>query len=224
MDDLLTFRANQYAALGDPNRLAIADVLATGDHTPTALAELTGLSSNLLAFHLNVLANAQIITRTRSEGDKRRRYVTLHHNAPALEHTPRTTGTVLFVCTHNQARSQFAAALWRHYTGHPALSAGATPAKAPDPTAVSVAEQFGMDTSSWKTAGYTDITTRPDVVISVCDRAYESGVPFNAHVWHWSIPDPNGRPRSQYEQTVRQLDRRITRLLAQNDRVEAISA
>lgn len=214
---MLTFRAAQYAALGDPHRLAIVDALTTGDHTPTQLAELTALPSNLLAFHLRVLADAQLIRRIKSEGDKRRRYVTLHDRAPQTGQPVLNARTsILFVCTHNQARSQFAAALWRRHTGMPALSAGVKPAAAPDKKAVAVALTFGLDAADWHTAGYGDVTTTPEVVISVCDRAYEAGVPFTAATHHWSVADPAGQPRTQYENTMRHLDRRISRLLATN--------
>lgn len=217
MNETLTFRAAQYAALGDPHRLAIVDALTTGDHTPTKLAELTTLPSNLLAFHLRVLANAQLIRRVKSEGDQRRRYVTLHELAPQPSETVMTLSTpVLFVGTHNQARSQFAAALWRRHTDMPALCAGAKPATAPDPKAVAVARTFGLDVAGWHTCGYGDITTAPGVVISVCDRVYEAGVPFTAATHHWSVADPAGQSRAHYEDTMRHLDRRISRLLAKD--------
>lgn len=215
MTSSLTFRAAQYAALGDPHRLAIVDALTIGDHTPTELARLTTLPSNLLAFHLRVLSDAQVIRRVTSEGDRRRRYVSLHELAPHTGQPAMTADTpILFVCTHNQARSQLAAALWHRHTGMLALSAGAKPAAAPDPKAVAVADTFGLDPTGWHTSGYADIPIPPAVVISVCDRAYEAGVPFPAAVHHWSVADPAGQPRAQYENTLRQLDQRITRMLA----------
>ncbi|MEX2533363.1 MAG: helix-turn-helix domain-containing protein [Nitriliruptoraceae bacterium] len=218
MNAPLTFRAAQYAALGDPHRLAIIDALTIGDHTPTQLANLTELPSNLLAFHLRVLSDAQIIRRVQSEGDKRRRYVTLHELSPHTGREPSITSDtpILFVCTHNQARSQFAAALWRRHTGKQALSAGVKPAAAPDSKAVAVGLKYGLDATGWHTCGYSEVTTTPEVVISVCDRAYEAGVPFAASVHHWSVADPAGQSSAQYEKAMRQIDRRITRLLAIN--------
>lgn len=215
METTLTFRATQFAALGDPSRLAIMDALTTGDHTPTQLRELTGLASNLLAFHLCVLANASLIFRHTSQGDKRRRYVTLHEHAP---HTGKATvavdAPVLFVCTQNQARSQLAAALWQWHTGSPAFSAGSDPAASPDLIAIEVATAAGLDASDWHTSGYSDVRTIPKLVISVCDRAFEAGVPFGQPSYHWSIADPAGKPRAAYQTTLRQLDQRMGRLLA----------
>lgn len=214
MEQRLTFRAAQYAALGDPHRLAIIDALQAGDYTPSALATLTGLSSNLLAFHLNVLTDASLVRRVASEGDRRRRYVTLHEDAPMIGDTARDlTGPVLFVCTHNQARSQFAAALWQQHTGMPAFSAGAHPATEPDPTAVRVANQYGLQAKGWATSSYSDITVTPQQVITVCDRAFEAGVPFASPVSHWSIADPSGGPTSTYLRAVQRIERRITRLI-----------
>src|SRR6478609_5423637 len=70
-------RAAVHAALGEPVRLAIVDRLAPGDASPGELAEAVGSGSNLLAHHLNVLEEAGVIRRVRSEGDLRRSYVQL---------------------------------------------------------------------------------------------------------------------------------------------------
>jgi DNA-binding transcriptional ArsR family regulator len=57
----LTRRAARHRALGDPHRLAIVDALRLSDRTPTELAEVTGLGSNLVAFHLRKLEVAERI-------------------------------------------------------------------------------------------------------------------------------------------------------------------
>lgn len=207
------FRAAQYAALGDPNRLAIVDALLCSDRTPTELATRTGLASNLLAFHLNVLEDAHVIARVTSEADRRRRYVTLHPNAPTLHTQVPLPRTVLFVCTKNQARSQFAAALWQQHTGTRAYSAGLTPAAQPDPTACAIAKHHGIDTDRWQTRRYDEVPATPTHVISVCDRAHEAGISFPATTAHWSIKDPAGQTKDSYEQAFRAIDQRITRLV-----------
>src|ERR1035441_8925629 len=48
-------RAAVHAALADPARLMITDTLAVGDVSPSELAALSGMPSNLLAHHLHVL-------------------------------------------------------------------------------------------------------------------------------------------------------------------------
>ena len=51
---------------------------------------------------------------------------------------------ILFVCTHNSARSQLAAALWTATTGREALSAGTQPATRVHPGAVAAAARAGL--------------------------------------------------------------------------------
>jgi ArsR family transcriptional regulator, arsenate/arsenite/antimonite-responsive transcriptional repressor / arsenate reductase (thioredoxin) len=63
------------------------------------------------------------VVSRRSEGDRRRRYLRLDPvtlaslTPPPLDAADR----VVFVCTHNSARSQLAAALWRQRTGQPVV-------------------------------------------------------------------------------------------------------
>lgn len=209
-------RADRLAALGEPHRLHIVDLLRLTDRTPTDLRERTGLSSNLLAFHLDVLERAGLVVRLRSQGDARRRYVSLRHDAldDLLPPPPVTQGPVVFVCSRNAARSQLAAALWRARTGGDAASAGSEPAAAVDAHAVAVAQSHGLDTTGWCPAGYGDVDVSPALVVSVCDRAGESGTPWSAPTLHWSVPDPHGGDRAVYEATLRDLDARVTRLAA----------
>src|SRR6201995_4791878 len=137
----LARRAAVYAALADPARLAITDTLLTGDASPSELAGMVGMPSNLLAHHLHVLEQAGIITRRRSEGDRRRTYLQLVPGVLDSLRPPaaRAALRVLFVCTANSARSHLAAALWRQASGVPAVSAGTHPAEAIDPGAVAAA-------------------------------------------------------------------------------------
>jgi DNA-binding transcriptional ArsR family regulator len=51
----LARRAAVHAALADPARLAIADTLLAGDASPSELAGMLAMPSNLLAHHLHVL-------------------------------------------------------------------------------------------------------------------------------------------------------------------------
>src|SRR5690606_17305833 len=96
-------RARLHAALADPARLRIVDVLSLGDASPSELAELLAAPSNLVAHHLGVLEREGVVSRKRSEADRRRNYVQLVPGA--LEHlTPRvqrTVARVVFVCTRN---------------------------------------------------------------------------------------------------------------------------
>src|SRR6266581_9564534 len=127
--------ANSPAAVADSARLQITDTLLAGDASPSELAAMLAMPSNLLAHHLHVLEQAGVITRRRSEGDRRRTYLRLIPCAldPLTAPPARTAGRVLFVCTANSARSHLAAALWRRASTIPAASAGTQPAARVDP-------------------------------------------------------------------------------------------
>lgn len=205
-----------FAALGDPHRLAIVDALGLTDLTPSDLAAVTGMPSNLLAHHLRLLADAGVVITSRSEGDGRRRYVTLVPET--LEGIARRdstmTGTVAFVCTHNSARSQFAAARFEQLTGESAASAGTQPAPSVHPAAVEAAAFYGLDLSA-RVPRHYDTLDPCDVVISVCDRALEFGLPPHRHHFHWSIPDPTLATDSEaFAASFAEIDRRLRRLLS----------
>lgn len=220
VDDDLEARAARHRALGEPHRLAVVDALRHRDLTPGALANVTGLPSNLLAFHLAALEDAGMVVRGRSEGDARRRYVRL--TAAARRHPspvrPPTGERVLFVCTHNASRSQLGAALWAARTGGDAWSAGRRPADEVDPTTVRVARARGLDLAGAQPRSYAQLQAAdgpaPDLVISVCDRAGEAEPPFgDVTRLHWSIPDPLGRGRAAVEAAHDELASRIEALL-----------
>lgn len=208
-------RARLHATLGDSHRLRIVDELLLGDRTFQELAALVGLPGNAAAHHLAVLESAGLIERRPSEGDRRRRYVTLHRDrleglGPSSALDPRA---ILFVCTHNSARSQFAAALWRERTGGSADSAGTDPAERVHPKAVRAATEFGLDLADAIPKGYDAIGRAPDLVVSVCDRAREAGVPFAAPQLHWSVPDPvRSGTQLAFRSAFADISRRIDQL------------
>ncbi|MGF1596631.1 MAG: ArsR family transcriptional regulator [Acidimicrobiales bacterium] len=209
MDASLERRARVHAALGDPIRLAIVDDLGVSDRAPAELGHRFGLASNLLAHHLDVLEHAGLIERTASAGDRRRRYVRLLHGPLEDSRNPVAvpSGLVLFVCTHNSARSQLAAALWAARTGRPASSAGTHPTEV-HPKAVAAAERAGLDLTG-ATAQHVDDAPDAALVVTVCDQAHEALRP-DASWWHWSTPAPTaiGTDRA-FDQTVTLLDARI---------------
>jgi len=211
----LTQRSAAFAALGEPHRLTIVDALRFTDLTPGHLAEVTGLPTNLLAHHLRLLEEAGLVSRTQSEGDRRRRYVTLASaRLTALFAGERARiASIAFVCTQNSARSPFAAARYSQLTGLPATSAGTRPATAVHPEAVRSARRYGVDLSNRVPQDYTRLE-HTDTVISVCDRALEHGLPPHRRHLHWSIPDPDRRGDSPaFEEAFARIDERIARLL-----------
>ncbi len=210
-------RARVHAALGEPVRLAIVESLLLGDLAPDQLASDLGLPGNLLAHHLNVLDDAGLIARSVSAGDRRRRYLRLIPSVlDGLVSAPRLRArSVLFVCTANSARSQLAAALWRQRSTVPAESAGHQPAERIARGAATIAARHGLQLAD-RPRGYDQVMP-PDLVVSVCDRAREAAVPFDAPQLHWSVADPAGRGASAFRAAFDELSRRVDGLAAHVD-------
>ncbi len=210
-------RVAMHAALGDPLRLAIVDDLAVSDRAPKEIGDRFGIATNLLAHHLDVLEGAGLIVRFASAGDGRRRYVRLvHHSRSAFAPRAQSSAPMLFLCTHNSARSQLAAALWRARTGAPAESAGTHPAHHVHRGAVAAARRAGLDLSAAAPRLVANIPVGAQV-ITVCDRVHEELHPEPSW-WHWSIPDPvEDGTAAAFDEVVRNLDARIATLIAPPD-------
>jgi protein-tyrosine-phosphatase/DNA-binding HxlR family transcriptional regulator len=206
-------RAALHAALADPARLQITDSLLAGDSSPSELAAMLTMPSNLLAHHLHVLEQAGLITRRRSDGDRRRSYLQLIPGALESLTPPaaRTARRVLFVCTANSARSHLAAALWRHTSNLPAASAGTHPGARIEPGAIAVARRHRLPMRRLRPRHISDVQQDGDLVITVCDLAHEE-LGRQAAV-HWSVPDPvpAGDPVS-FDAALAELSNRVERL------------
>ena len=232
-------RARVHGALADPGRLAIVELLVVGDAAPGELGAMLQMPTNLIAHHLKTLEDVGLIVRDRSEGDRRRTYVRL--TAAALSVgvglvdggligaggagvAANKAERVVFVCTHNSARSQLAAAMWTHRSHLPAVSAGTRPAPRVHPRAAKTARRHGLDPTSWRTAHLDQVAIGDhDVLIAVCDNAYEdltaspadAQVPQGSRRLHWSIPDPAAVDRDEaFEAVYTELTDRIDRLAA----------
>ena len=101
---------------------------------------------------------------------------------------------VLFLCTHNSARSQMAEGLLRAHGGdaYEVFSAG-TEASAVRPEAIRVMAELGIDISSQESKRLDRYLGEPfDWVITVCDRARESCpvFPGASQSLHWDFDDP----------------------------------
>ena len=202
-----------HAALADPARLAVTDALLAGDASPSELAAMLAMPSNLVAHHLHVLEQAGVIARRRSEGDRRRTYLRLVPGTlDSLAAPPaRQARRVLFVCTANSARSHLAAALWRRASSVPAASAGTHPAAAIDPGAIAAARRHGLPLPRLRPRDIAEVQHEGDLVVTVCDLAREE-LGGRAAV-HWSVPDPvpAGDPGS-FDAAVDELSGRVGRL------------
>ncbi|SEE69781.1 helix-turn-helix domain-containing protein [Jiangella alba] len=183
-------RAARHAALADASRLHIVDLLSLGDLAPSELQARLAMPSNLLAHHLKALEAVGMLTRGRSEADRRRSYVRL--TPGALDGlVPGSAGRahrVVFVCTANSARSQLAAALWRRASRIPVASAGTHPADRIDPGAVAAARRHHLPLPARRPRLLADVAADDDFVITVCDHAHEELGDRGG--LHWSIPDP----------------------------------
>lgn len=201
IDRSVEARARALSALGDPVRLGVADRLRLQDLSPDALAQDLDVPGNLLAHHLKVLEAAGVVERLPSQHDRRRVYVHLVDGAldgllpsPAELSVPR----VVFVCTHNSARSVLAEALWREASDVPAASAGTEPSKAINPRARAAAKAAGLDVTGATPRSIEDVLRPDDLVVSVCDAVNEDLGPLPNPRIHWSVPDPSrvGTPRA----------------------------
>lgn len=224
--DDLGRRAELHATLGEPARLAIIDSLRVTDRSPAELAGHLDMSTNLLAHHLGVLERVGLIERIVSDGDRRRRYISLRGQplVGLLPPLPSPASAALFVCTHNSARSQLAAAMWTARLRLPARSAGTHPADRVHPRAVAAGRRAGLDLSTSSPHMLNSATDlgADTTIITVCDRAHEELEP-GVEWWHWSIPDPveGGRP-ADFDDAVHRLDRRMAALLTSLDPVSSL--
>jgi arsenate reductase len=111
---------------------------------------------------------------------------------------------VLFICTHNSARSQMAEGLLRHLGGEQfeAFSAG-TEATYVRPLAIQAMAELGIDISQQRSKTLDRYLGEPfDDVITVCDTAAEACPVFPGAVRrrHWSFEDPSKATGNEAEQ------------------------
>jgi arsenate reductase len=110
------------------------------------------------------------------------------------------TKNVLFLCTHNSARSVMAEALLnKHGAGRfRAYSAGSQPSGRINPSVKSLLDRLGFDTSGFRSKDWNEFA-KPGApvmhfVFTVCDQAAGEvcpiwpGMPMTAH---WGFPDPS---------------------------------
>ena len=103
--------------------------------------------------------------------------------------------TVLFVCTHNSARSQMAEGLLRAHYGdrYAVYSAGTEPSRV-NPFAIEAMRDLGIDLSNHRSEHVDQFAQTPlDYVVTVCDSARESCpyLPARLRNIHHSFEDPS---------------------------------
>jgi len=138
------------------------------------------------------------------------------------------TYNILFLCTHNSARSVIGEVLATQMSGGKFIgySAGSTPGGRVNPFAVEIAESLGYDTSKLRSKSWDEFAApgapQMDFIITVCDSAageqcpYWPGKPATAH---WGYPDPSAvqgsdeDKRAAFKQVEMGLKRRLQILM-----------
>lgn len=137
---------------------------------------------------------------------------------------------VLFLCTHNSARSILAEALLNAMAGDrfKAYSAGSSPRanQQPHPLGLQVLQAAGFSTEGLRSKNWDEFAApgapHMDLIITVCDNAAGEVCP----VWpghpataHWGFPDPSEGDASEahkleaFRQTLHTMKRRLELLI-----------
>jgi arsenate reductase len=97
---------------------------------------------------------------------------------------------VLFLCSHNAARSQMAEGFLRTYAGDRfVVESAGTKATKIHPLAVRAMREVGIDISGQQSKSVDDVGEGWDVVVTVCDA--NCPIPPRAGMkLRWSFPDP----------------------------------
>ncbi len=226
-------------------RWQLLTALAHSDYRVQELADRLQRPMNLVSYHLRQLREAGLVQERRSSADGRDLYCTLDlaefarryrasaialHPAVASDismHPNRRQMSLLFLCTHNSARSQMAEALLRAQCGTRPIevaSAGNYPSTV-HPTAIAIMQEAGIDIRA-QTSKHLDTLRNQhfDYIVTVCDQVREHCPVFSGspEPIHWSIPDPalaTGTPTEQevFRSTAAQLAVRVNHLLLRLD-------
>jgi arsenate reductase len=110
---------------------------------------------------------------------------------------------VLFICTHNSARSQMAEAFLRAFSGdrYEAHSGGTSPTGV-NPYAIKAMQEIGVDIASHRSKGVTEfLGQRFDLIVTVCDNAKEACpfFPGGVNYIHKNFQDPSSCQGSEEE-------------------------
>jgi ArsR family transcriptional regulator, arsenate/arsenite/antimonite-responsive transcriptional repressor / arsenate reductase (thioredoxin) len=220
-------------------RWSMLQLLNRQDYRVHELAARLEEPTNLVSYHLRLLRAQGLLHNRRSEADGRdmyysldgaRLHMMLQGALHDLEGTPSVISSstvpvrVLFLCTHNSARSQMAEALLRHMGKRHVIvsSAGSHPTRIhPDALATMQSLEIPMEGQSPK--HWSSVTQECwDYVITVCDQAREvcPTFPQDTQQLHWgygdpaAISDPSERATA-FLQTAHHLRNRIQQFMSQ---------
>ncbi len=208
-------------------RWQLLAALAESDRRVQELVERLQRPQNLISYHLRLLRQGEIVHERRSSADGRDVYYSLDlahlrhlYQAsgqalhPALACVPANVPPkeaiegerpfrILFLCTHNSARSQLAEAIMRAQGGSrvAAFSAGSEPATV-HPLAIRAAQALNLDISSQRAKHMDEFAGQQfDAIITVCDKVREvcPTFPGDPQQIHWSFADPTAVEGSEEE-------------------------
>ena len=134
-------------------------------------------------------------------------------------------GRVLFLCTGNSCRSILAEATFNHLApaSWRAESAGSRPTGQVHPRSLALLRREGIATGGFRSKSWDEITTLPDIVITVCGNAAGETCPAYlgpAVRAHWGVDDPahatgtDAEIDAAFARAYRTLRRRIEAFLA----------
>jgi protein-tyrosine-phosphatase len=227
-------------------RWQLLRALALSDYRVHELVSRIGRPLNLVSYHLKQLRLHQLVSERRSSADARdvyyhldlERLQTLYRASAEALHPALTSGQVvqatervlsvgpvghiLFLCTHNSARSQMAEGIARALGKERVVvfSAGSEPSQL-HPDAVRVLAEMHIDIRQQLPKHLDQFQGQSfDYIITVCDRVRETCpvFPDDPERIHWSFPDPttidDERERfAQFQAIARELVTRIKYLL-----------
>lgn len=231
-------------ALSHPLRWSLVQHLARSDHRVGELVDLVRQPQNLVSYHLRSLRDAELVTERRSSRDARDIYYSLDlenietafnsstqsvHPALRVVVGPGSAKRrcrplrVLFLCTQNSARSQFAEAILRGLSKGEAeaFSAGSQPSGV-HPMTLAVLEELGYGRQDLRSKSIDEFAGQSfDYIITVCDKVREvcPAFPGDPVRIHWSVADPiatqgsETKVRAAFRQTASELATRIRFLL-----------
>ena len=233
--------------LGNEIRWKLVSALVRGDFSVSELQQRVRGKQNLISYHLRRLKQAKLVKENTSIADGRETYYSINMQQlqrlffsigdslhPALSPEAGEAGKpgkrlrVLFLCTHNSARSQMAEGLLRAKGGDQVevFSAG-TERSQVNPLAIQAMGELGIDISRHESKSMEHFLKQKfDYVITVCDRAKDScpvfpGAPEQIH---WSFPDPSEVKGSEekrlraFQDTAQGLMQRINYFLMMANR------
>lgn len=232
-------------------RWQLLRLLAFSDYRVQELVQLVERPLNLVSYHLKQLREQQLVVERRSSADARDVYYHLdldrlhslyiaggdslhpvvtqsNASSKAQQHEGAPpSARILFLCTHNSARSQMAEGIAQALgLGRiAAFSAGSEPSMV-HPDAVSVLKRLDIDISQQVSKHMDQFSGQSfDYIITVCDRVRETCpiFPDDPERIHWSFPDPAAiddpdERHRQFQTIARELVMRMRHLITLIDR------